>query len=59
MHVKIELIKAGSVCRAAARRAERRRMELQRAAGKVVVDVVPSYVNMVGIRAEVNCVIKL
>src|SRR6266571_719176 len=34
-------------------------MELQRAAGEVIVNVVPAHVNMVGVRAEVNRVIKL
>ena len=44
MHVEIVLVEAGGVCGAAARSAKRRRMKLQRAAGEVIVNVVPAHV---------------
>ena len=57
--MEIELVMARLVARAAVWLAQRRRMELHRAARHIVMNMVPAHVNVVGVRAEINGVIKL
>src|SRR5438270_8726690 len=59
MHMEIELVESGGVATAAGGAGKRRRVKLKGAAGEIIVNVVPTYIDVVGVGAEINSVIEL